>query len=74
MFPGGLPSLAAQYVLKDVILVAAVAVVAAKALGARLVPPVDRVNPAFQAPNIGRPAGTSRTGTLGAQAPRCGCG
>lgn len=37
MFPGGLPTLAAQYVLKDVILVAAVAVVAAQALGARLV-------------------------------------
>jgi hypothetical protein len=30
---------AAEYVLKDVILVAAAAVVAAKALGARLVPP-----------------------------------
>jgi putative oxidoreductase len=37
MFPGGLPTLAAQYVLKDIILVAAAAVVAAQALGARLV-------------------------------------
>jgi uncharacterized membrane protein YphA (DoxX/SURF4 family) len=37
MFPDGLPTLAAQYVLKDVILVAAAAVVAANALGARLV-------------------------------------
>lgn len=37
MFPGGLPTLAAQYVLKDVILVAAAAVVAATALGARMV-------------------------------------
>lgn len=37
MFPGGLPTLAAQYVLKDIILAAAAAVVAAKALGGRLV-------------------------------------
>lgn len=36
MFPGGLPSLAGQYVLKDLILVAAAAVVAAHALGARM--------------------------------------
>lgn len=36
MFPGGLPTLAAQYVLKDIILAAAAAVVAAHALGARL--------------------------------------
>lgn len=36
MLPGGLPSLAGQYVLKDIILVAAAAVVAAHALGARL--------------------------------------
>jgi hypothetical protein len=36
MFPGGLPTLAAQYVLKDVILAAAWAVVAAQTLGARL--------------------------------------
>ncbi|MDV3222355.1 DoxX family protein [Intrasporangium sp.] len=41
MFPGGLPTLAAQYVLKDLILAAAAAVVAAKALGARLVPPTN---------------------------------
>lgn len=38
MFPGGLPTLAAQYVLKDIILVAAAGVITAKALGARLVP------------------------------------
>lgn len=37
MFPGGLPSLTAQYVLKDLILVAAASVVAAHALGARYV-------------------------------------
>lgn len=35
MFPGGLPTLEAQYVLKDIILAAAGAVVAAKVLGAR---------------------------------------
>lgn len=39
MFPGGLPTLAGQYVLKDIILVAAAGVVAAHALGARLMPP-----------------------------------
>lgn len=37
MFPGFFPTLEAQYVLKDVILVAAAAVVAAKALGVRYV-------------------------------------
>jgi len=37
MFPGGLPTLTAQYVLKDLILVAATAVVAAHVLGARYV-------------------------------------
>jgi len=37
MFPGGLPTLEAQYVLKDVILAAAAAVVSARALGARYV-------------------------------------
>lgn len=37
MFPGGLPTLAAQYVLKDIILVAAAMVVAAARLGARFV-------------------------------------
>ncbi len=37
MFPGFFPTLEAQYVLKDVILAAAAAVVAAKALGARYV-------------------------------------
>lgn len=39
MFPGGLPTLAAQYVLKDIILVAAAMVVAAAVLGARFVAP-----------------------------------
>lgn len=38
MYPGNLPTLAAQYVLKDVILAAAWAVLAAQALGARLIP------------------------------------
>jgi hypothetical protein len=37
MFPGFFPTLEAQYVLKDVVLAAAAAVVAAKALGARYV-------------------------------------
>jgi len=41
MFPGGLPTLEAQYVLKDIILVAAATVVAAHALGARLIPMRD---------------------------------
>jgi putative oxidoreductase len=36
LFPGGLPTLTAQYVLKDIILVAAAMVVAAHTLGARL--------------------------------------
>jgi putative oxidoreductase len=36
MFPGGFPTLAAQYVLKDIILAAAWAVLAAHVLGARL--------------------------------------
>ncbi|NYJ03653.1 putative membrane protein YkgB [Nocardioides thalensis] len=39
MFPGGLPTLAAQYVLKDVILAAAWLVLVAECLGARLVTP-----------------------------------
>ncbi len=38
LFPGGLPTLAAQYILKDLILAAAVAVVGAVSLGARFVP------------------------------------
>lgn len=37
LFPGGTPTLAAQYVIKDIVLVAAAAVVAARSLGARLV-------------------------------------
>jgi hypothetical protein len=39
LFPAG-PTLEAQYVLKDVVLVTAAMVVAAKALGARLIAPV----------------------------------
>jgi hypothetical protein len=42
MFPGGLPTLAAQYVLKDVILAAAWLVVAAHASGARMSAPNAR--------------------------------
>ncbi|MGD7706322.1 hypothetical protein [Microlunatus sp. Y2014] len=41
MFPDGAPTLAAQYVLKAVILAAAGMVVAGKALGARFVGPAD---------------------------------
>lgn len=43
LFPAGGPTLEAQYVLKDVVLVAAGLVIAAKALGARMVVPTDRV-------------------------------
>jgi hypothetical protein len=46
MFPDGTPTLQAQYILKDIILAAACAVVAARALGARYVtdgpPPTSR--------------------------------
>jgi putative oxidoreductase len=42
LFPGGLPTIEAQYVFKDIILAAACAVVAAKALGARYVAPAHR--------------------------------
>jgi putative oxidoreductase len=38
LFPEGFPTLAAQYVIKDLILAAAGAVLAAQALGARLIP------------------------------------
>jgi len=38
LFPGGLPTIEGQYVLKDIILVAAATVVVAHALGARMVP------------------------------------
>jgi uncharacterized membrane protein YkgB len=37
LFPGGTPTLVAQYVLKDIVLIAAGLVVAARAMGARLV-------------------------------------
>ena len=43
MFPGGLPTLAAQYVLKDVILAAVWLVLVAHALGARLSLPTRRL-------------------------------
>lgn len=36
LFPGGMPTLEAQYVFKDIVLAAAGLVIAAKALGARL--------------------------------------
>jgi uncharacterized membrane protein YphA (DoxX/SURF4 family) len=42
MFPGGLPTLAAQYVLKDLILAAVWLVLVASALGARLSVPTRR--------------------------------
>lgn len=38
LFPGGQPTLEAQYIIKDIVLVAAGLVIAARALGARLVP------------------------------------
>ncbi|MGH8867219.1 MAG: DoxX family protein [Actinomycetes bacterium] len=41
LFPDGLPTIEAQYVLEDVILATAAAVVAARALGARLVAPTE---------------------------------
>lgn len=41
LFPGLAPTLEAQYVLKDIVLAAAGAVVAARALGARYVAPDD---------------------------------
>jgi putative oxidoreductase len=41
-FPGA-PTLEAQYVLKDIVLVAAGLVVAARALGAHLITPADKV-------------------------------
>ena len=43
LFPGFVPTLEAQYVLKDVILAAAGAVVAAQALGARYTVGADRL-------------------------------
>ena len=39
LFPGGLPTIEAQYVFKDIVLAAGCAVVAAKAMGARYVAP-----------------------------------
>jgi putative oxidoreductase len=54
LFPGGFPTLEAQYVLKDIILAAAWAVIAAQTLGARLIPhgPDDAV--------VSAPAATHR--------------
>ncbi|WP_187368240.1 hypothetical protein [Nonomuraea terrae] len=37
MFPGGPPTLEAQYILKDIVLATAAMVIAARALGARMV-------------------------------------
>ncbi|RZS37607.1 DoxX-like protein [Herbihabitans rhizosphaerae] len=42
LFPAGGPTLEAQYVLKDIVLVAAGLVVAAKALGGRMVPAAEQ--------------------------------
>ena len=42
LFPDGIPTIEAQYILKDVILAAAGAVVAARTLGARLVAPARK--------------------------------
>ncbi|WP_017591680.1 hypothetical protein [Nocardiopsis potens] len=71
LFPGGVPTLEAQYVFKDIVLAAGALVVAAGALGARLVPPAapdqdssavlpqDPAAPAqvpASAPGEGRPA------------------
>ena len=41
LFPGGFPTLEAQYVFKDIVLAAACAVVGARALGARYVAPIE---------------------------------
>jgi len=49
LFPGA-PTLEAQYVLKDVVLVAAALVVTARALGARLV--TDRTNSAVNGQQV----------------------
>jgi hypothetical protein len=49
LFPGA-PTLEAQYVLKDVVLVAAALVVTARALGARLV--TDRTNSAVSGQQV----------------------
>lgn len=45
MFAGGFPTLAAQYVLKDIVLAGAWAVVAAHVLGARLIPATSAESP-----------------------------
>lgn len=52
LFPGGMPTLAAQYVFKDIVLASAALVVAARALGARL----TTVPPAEDRPTAERPA------------------
>jgi hypothetical protein len=52
MFPGYLPTLEAQYVLKDIILAAAAAVVAARTLGARYILPRPTTPPARPARQI----------------------
>ncbi len=61
MFPGGFPTLAAQYVLKDIILVGAWAVVAAHVLGARLIPgQLGRRDPKDRLRAASRPAEPAR--------------
>jgi hypothetical protein len=68
MFPGYLPTLEAQYVLKDIILAAAAAVVAARNLGARYVlpPPDTACLPAGTMPHRCRPGGRTPRGALSA--------
>ena len=56
MFPGGFPTLAAQYVLKDIILAGAWAVVAAHVLGARLIP-ANLDDAVIRRTTSGQPAG-----------------
>jgi putative oxidoreductase len=67
-FPNGTPTLEAQYILKDIILAAACAVVAARALGARYVadqtPPTSTSRPpkapARRCASPGRPTSATR--------------
>ena len=63
LFPGGLPTLEAQYVLKDIVLGAAAAVVAARALG-RPLRPRALIHPRRSAARLprGLPAGRRKVG------------
>ncbi|MFW5418056.1 hypothetical protein J0910_15700 [Nocardiopsis sp. CNT-189] len=56
LFPGGVPTLEAQYVFKDIVLAAGALVVAAGALGARLVPPAAPAREPAADPGKGRSA------------------